>query len=500
MNTLSEKIQQLGEIRAGGITYGPGDFEEQADRFYYDQLLPLVIQDFVSRSVPLREQLGPVDLQISMLGYSPETAILVCQALSPQRLILLHSAVAKETIGIVRRFVAGAGYGKAANLHLSAIPIPPTDPYGIVRIIRDAALETWRQNPSARIVVDITGGKKIMSAAAAIAAAQLRLPTIYIDSEYDPKLRRPTPGTEQLISIPPEKESQSNTLWNQAAALFNGGHFELAASAFRSIEQVCGAQQTRTWSAIAEFYAAWIGLDIPRLQESAKRIAALTTATSQRPKTYEFEESLGRLLRLTGHLASRDEEVRYLPALLFSVARFRRRANDFGLSALLYYRTIEACLQARLTYIAPGFLPASPDYTLMGQPDDKLLQRMRSIAGAVEGFRSPTALPTTVGLMNSVLLLLALADPLTSAADLAEPMRLGSLNDAASLRHESILGHGTRTMGASECDQLGTWAERIFEAYYQSMRDGVDGTDWDPTQLVQPPHIDLPLANGSFYA
>jgi len=203
MKTLEEVVAVLNEIRTGVRQPGVGDPQEQAGLFYYDEVLPIVIKAFCSDSSVIRQRLGRIDLLISMLGFSPETAILAHHALCPKRLLLLYSGNAISSIEVVRRFVVGQGPGQIAQPALNVRECPAAAPNAIIDMIVEAATEVRRQNSeySTRIVVDITGGKKIMSAAAALAASRIGVPLVYIDGDYDPKLRRPRPGSERLIMI-----------------------------------------------------------------------------------------------------------------------------------------------------------------------------------------------------------------------------------------------------------------------------------------------------------
>ena len=65
--------------------------------------------------------------------------------------------------------------------------------------------------PDERALVDITGGKKIMSAIAGQVAWDLDLPLCYLESPaYNPALRRPDPGSEVLLVFPKPSEQRIN--------------------------------------------------------------------------------------------------------------------------------------------------------------------------------------------------------------------------------------------------------------------------------------------------
>ena len=62
--------------------------------------------------------------------------------------------------------------------------------------------EQMALNSAREYYVDITGGKKSMVASAAIFARDYDCNLLYVDyDEYLPELRRPLPGTEDLLLV-----------------------------------------------------------------------------------------------------------------------------------------------------------------------------------------------------------------------------------------------------------------------------------------------------------
>jgi hypothetical protein len=65
--------------------------------------------------------------------------------------------------------------------------------------VMKAAVEAW--NTEGSICVDITGGTKAMSSAAAMMGAVLGLDIYYVETMYLPLYRRPEPGSEYLKNL-----------------------------------------------------------------------------------------------------------------------------------------------------------------------------------------------------------------------------------------------------------------------------------------------------------
>jgi len=386
MKVLSDKIRLLGDIRSGAAEYGGGDSHAQALRFYYDEVLQHVIAQFHTRAKPQRDRLAPVYLQVSMLGFSPETAVLACHAICPQRLLVLYSGNASESPDIVRRFVVGDGEHQISPSSFKAQECPPTDPEGIATIIERAAKEAWSEDATAQIVVDITGGKKAMSAAAALAASQLGLPVVYIDGEYDPKLRRPTPGTERLVVI-----------------------------------------------------------------SDGTKIVSHPSLEKQLASCEDLDKSGGFSI-MGAHS-------------LNAIAREQEVAGEFTLAGMLYYRCIEACLSAQLMRIVPRFCLSQPDYVHFPMSTKDLLTSMNLYAAKLSSEMVRETLPCTVGVMNAVLILLALDDALVAAAGLRKDQGLRTLYEVTRLRNMSVLAHGSHTLSATECTALAQLSSQLLKAY-----------------------------------
>jgi hypothetical protein len=185
--------RELALIRSGQKQYGRGTSAEQASRFYYSEILPLVVHALGAKSKSLRDQIGDVDLLVSLLGFSPETVILAATALRPVRLRVLHTANAQDKVAIVQQFMGG-------QCEMTFTSCDGTSPSSIAAAVQDAAGSLGdNRDKQPALVVDVTGGKKLMSAAAAVAAVRCGCYFCYIEGDYDPELRRPCPGSEDLL-------------------------------------------------------------------------------------------------------------------------------------------------------------------------------------------------------------------------------------------------------------------------------------------------------------
>lgn len=202
---FQEKVARLKRIFRGEDRFGPGTPTEQAACYRWEQLMPEIIR----RARHNSERWGPVSLLISLSGFSPATTIIACEVLRPRHLLVISSRQTLPSLDSISSYLSGAGRGKSRRISFQYRPVDPTDVQAIFEIIRESVkhLRTSEAHRPESVMVDITGGKKIMSAAAALAAGKYGLPLCYIESDFDPEMRQPVPGSERLIRVIPPASS-----------------------------------------------------------------------------------------------------------------------------------------------------------------------------------------------------------------------------------------------------------------------------------------------------
>lgn len=163
-----------------------GLFQEAKD-YYYNELFPAVIDNFVANT---KETGLKTDILFSVLGFSPEPIILTQRALKPAKHIIFYNNPGEkfenEIYPYLKKFLT-------SDFELRELPDETfRSIYGTLR-------EELILHPAQNYALDITGGKKSMVASAAIFGRDFNFNVIYVDyTEYNPELRRPTPGTEIL--------------------------------------------------------------------------------------------------------------------------------------------------------------------------------------------------------------------------------------------------------------------------------------------------------------
>lgn len=461
MESFEGKTARLRRIETGEETYGPGDTKEQATRFYLDEMLDDVTERALRKGGVRPHR--PVRLLISLAGFSPVTTVLVHRLLQPQRMLVVTSHNARGSIDVIGARVVGEGRLRYQDFRHA--PVIPTDPLGIYRVVRSELEELEKldeEKPYA--VIDITGGRKVMSAAAALAAWQLGLDLCYIDSDYDPVRLRPLPGSDRLLLLDNPTALFGEESMSAALEMFASGAFEPARRRYDELcEIIAEPARARFMRALSELYRAWCDLDLTQLPQG---VAAVEQALRQirHDISVQTVSRLERQLTFLRSLADGDQDS--LLICFFVLGEHYREVGRHDFAALLYYRAIEGCLARRLERRAPGFRCERPDYALLTDDVQALSARHTGILHTIGRKDTDGTLPPVIGLMSAAVLLTALGDELPHHAQLEGPKALSHLNSLATTRNRSVLAHGSSTVGPKESQTLGAKARAVLRGYW----------------------------------
>ncbi|WP_307520100.1 TIGR02710 family CRISPR-associated CARF protein [Streptomyces umbrinus] len=469
MGSFEGKAARLQRIESGQEQYGPGDRKEQATRFYLDEMLDEIVERAAQRSN--RRPRTPVRLLISLAGFSPITTVLVYRLLKPQRMLVVTSLNAQSSIDVIGEQVIGAG--RLRHQDFRHAPVVPTDPLGIYRVVR-TELEELEKRDEERpyAVIDITGGRKVMSAAAALAAWQLGLDLCYIDSDYDPARLRPVPGSDRLLLLDNPTALFGEQSMSAALEMFANGAFESARQRYDELcEIVAEPGRARFMRALSELYRAWCDLDLTALPQGVRAVEKALHHV-RHDVSAQTARRLERQLTFLHLLAEGDHDS--LLVCFFVLGEHYRDVGRHDFAALLYYRAIEGCLAGRLERLAAGFSCGRPDYTVLTADPEGLRARYVDIQRSLGRKDADGTLPPVIGLMSAAVLLAALDDDMLRSAQLSGPKALSHLNSLATTRNKSVLAHGSATVGAKESQTLGAKARAVLRGYWSTLGTGDD--------------------------
>ncbi|MFH1532983.1 MAG: hypothetical protein ABIK09_19840 [Pseudomonadota bacterium] len=469
MNEFDAQVEQLYRIAKGEETYGDGELHEQAARFRRERLLEESERRARARLLEDHPGVEGVDLLISMAGLSPETTIMVTRLLRPRKLVVVSSSEAGEGIDVIGERLIGEGGLRQQDFH--RVECDPTNALEIYKGVQQHIKRLRSREAAPTIFVDITGGKKVMSAAAALVAWQLDLPLCYLDGAYDPSLRQPRPGTERLRFIGNPSALFGDQALAAALKLIDSGAFRAAAAQLDDlVERITEPIQARFYSAIARFYADWCDLDLEHLESAAHRLEELLSDHRVR-----LERGSSRRLRRQVDFSRRlceGPSPDFLLSHFLLAEHYHARMARRDFAALLYYRTLEGCFSERLRSAYGGFDTAAPEYHLFDIPEGELLGRYHEVAAEVFPRFSPaTALPGKLGFMTAALLLHIVGDSLLNRAKFSDLKGLRHLFNVGNARSLSVLAHGHETIGTEEIAKLQHAARAVLQALW-SLRDG----------------------------
>ena len=160
---------------------------KEAKDFYYENLFETVIERFEKNNQHVISG-SSVDVLISILGFSPEPIVLGAKLLKPKTHIIIHDAgvsLNEENNRIVSKYLENYKFVELNDETFACL--------------YDTLKEQLSITPAQPCAINITGGKKSMSASAGIFARDFFCDLIYVDyNKYDPSTRRPEPGSEFL--------------------------------------------------------------------------------------------------------------------------------------------------------------------------------------------------------------------------------------------------------------------------------------------------------------
>lgn len=164
-----------------------------ASAFYFERILPAVVRHHQQDAAPVPR----IEFLVSLMGLSPETTAIATAFLKPTRLEIVASHHSLRYCDQCIEFLAANALIRPEMI--SVRRVDPTDHDELFKALCDALATTTESR-----LVDVTGGKKVMSAVAGYAAWINGVPICYLESgAYNEQMRRPEPGSETLVILEP---------------------------------------------------------------------------------------------------------------------------------------------------------------------------------------------------------------------------------------------------------------------------------------------------------
>jgi CRISPR-associated protein (Cas_Cas02710) len=465
MPGLEQKREHMRRIFRGEASYGEGSSTEQAAKYRIEEMYDDIVAAALANP---SDEVSEVDMLVSLSGFSPETTLLAFELVRPKRLTIISSENVSEKLDLIIDKL----HGRLRPSQIQHQFCDPADPLGIYEIVKKAVRT---QSGALSAIIDITGGKKVMSASAALAASQLDLRMCYVDGEFDAEMRVAVPGTERLKVLPNPTRLFRERDMEAATEMFRSGDYAGAKVRFGEVSESASEPiRARFLGDLAELYQAWCDQDVANLSRLASSVSEklldprLNLPGETRPRLFDQ-------LGFVDRLVARDGSALLLN--FFLLGEHYQAMGRLDFAALLFYRTIEQSFSERLARNYGGFDMKKPDYSLLGLDKEELLALYLETAGKIFPGSSRTDLPWEVALMDAMLLLYAVNDQFLSLADIKNIRAVSHVQNLVSSRNRSILAHGVESVTGKQCGELRARALQNLRAFWKLHHDDENVND-----------------------
>lgn len=415
------------------------------------------------------EQTLPAVLQHSVLvctvGMRPMPVILTALLSQPVRLYLLHTADSRKVAETIRDdpFIQELGLNPVEDIRLSEISLTDAPKnYGNLR-------EIVRENPQRTVVVDISGGVKVMGTSLAAAAFWLRLPVIYQLGHEVLGIVRPFSACLTLLQNP--YIYFGSTELRSIQELFQSGDYDAALALARNLRESVGDVTTLgrldILLELIDVYRDWDAFMHSVLKDTAERkLAARLRAVSakmqrlnlhfmdiaQRESNIEFLQEIDN--RWRQETRSMNDEYHLVD--IYASALRRAAAGKYDDAVARLYRCLEMSASLLLAQECGVSDVRNPDLS-------SFTAKLGSEAAVQDAFRKVAKYDfpagKALGLKDQMTLLFISGDArLQAVGGVYQGLESKDLMER---RNRSILAHGTVSVARGDYDEFLARAREI---------------------------------------
>lgn len=315
--------------------------------------------------------------------------------------------------------------------------------------------EKW--NRPKNIFVDFTGGTKSMSAGCAMAGVAIKAKLVYIAGDYIKSLRKPEPGSEQLLIVDDPYTDFGDLDREQAVALFNNMDYTSAYRIFDELDQRTNTKDYGALKYLSKAYESWDSLDIDGAISNMSKCIEITSIVEKLNKKFilaEYKDVLCRQIEVLQvlreihnnnksleHKAVVFDNIGYLIANLYQNALRREKQGKYEMASLLFYRILETIEQKRLWNF--GIDTSNADYSNLSIDKESLLLKTNNIRARIYNSGRNEQLDNKISLLAGYILLAALGDDIIKANKPGKEIDLlKNLRNKVDARNNSIFAHG----------------------------------------------------------
>ena len=470
-NELKKHIEEWEQLG-----FEKGKNSNQAGEYYDEHILPYVKEVFDKGSKCLLKG-KKYDGLILTVGGSPEPQILsICAIAGPSTKVgLLYTQAANDSLN---RIFEGMGW-QHSDVFDRARRIDGSNTSKIYSAIMELYRE-WEKctetDEPMKIAVGITGGKKVMASAAAMAGAILGADLYYVDTDDKNKLNKPVPGSEYLRLLDNPYIVFGDLEVRKAEELYRRHDYAGAHRIFQQLEgQVRTPNQVAVYTAyklLCATYEAWDHLDMSSAKQHLDGLLGILERFSSEiglvplhrfkevfAKQQKALECLEDIFEAQESVSERLDALRmdcgfHFPFMLYHSALRRKEQGKFDMACLIFYRLLEWVGQHRLAM--RGIDTSEPNYSSLCIDETTLLDKYNEKRKIIKRGKV-LSLPDPIALIDGFLVLAALKDEII--ADKQLPRILGQTE----IRNQCVYAHGMKTVSPDKLEPFRKTVKEKFE-------------------------------------
>lgn len=399
------------------------------------------------------------DTLISLVGFSEEPIIRNLRAISPEHTYFIYTEGSQKKMELVIEEC-----GLSSSMY-DKRKVSGTDMSDIYEEIKRIAKK------HDKVVLDISGGKKSMVGAAAIAAGFLGLPIIYSDySEYDVKKRKPKEGSEYLAYLENPMKTSQDKLKEMGLMAFNRAEFSLARNIFKEVSK--GAYKPEDESLFSFLEQMSSGMHYLSLFDfpAAYRILRQSKEKADKWNHHTFDDlrNITENMKEISEMRKKSEKYFkilhnasayiFLISLLINLTKERKNRGDWVSAALSNYRLMEMMSQQRLAMLGidtSNMIESNIKFS--SDEKRKFEEYTRKTAGLPVHWK--IIISKKSGLMQNVCILKAKGDYLMDGIEPEE------VKDAAEPRNVSYMEHGIEPVDHKKVANMEKTLEKMLENF-----------------------------------
>lgn len=473
--------------------------KDRQDDYYQEHILDTVRNGF---SAKLGENFDAIrnktDLMILTVGTSFAPIVLSISYIKPKNVLLLYSKDTENSKGTKEKadrivnYIVSKGIIPAAAIDKRTIE--ETNAVNIYQTINEFYLSFGKPK---NIVVDPTGGTKVMSAAVSMTGNILNAQTVYVGHKDSIVNNIPFPGSEHLEKIADPLKVLGGAKYDKAMQLMQEYDY---GSALKILEELknntISPEDQRKYELVYKLlcvYSYWENMNFKEAKDNLEELLAKVKQNSVANanvilwKNYDFLSRQKEVLTFLAFNYNENQNVIYdklkinnnklAENLLFTLyADIKRRKHEekYDLAVITMYRLIEFIAQRRLALkeIKAEF----PSYNHLYQAgihkkfdsEEKFIEAVKEVTEKI-GLTYPPRVkfqrfsngkvekPEKLTMMNAYIILKTLNDeifPEDNEMFDKNIFDLTNIRDKANIRNDDYLIHGYKIMDEAGCNEF----------------------------------------------